>query len=208
MCDKRCIKEISETLQDYIVYRIYHCKGNAAKFWSFRVTIFHELKLWNAIFLRHIDRLRSLSQRELYPWITRINRAQSSHTYLLPFPPPPPLQSPFSIRKFLSFGKFYILPVCRIVDISKCTSITRSPANENRETRQRKAIVEHFYSIAPLAHIRNRRWQKRRMKERYICASRDSMHITLEIKYLNTFFYPQRNTFTFYLYFSLFLGLI
>lgn len=117
---------------------------------------FHDLIKF-AIFLQHIDRLRPLSPRESYPaGNANINRARNLCIHIPPFSPR------FSIRKFLSFGKFFTLPVCPIVDISKCTSITRSPTK--RETRERKAIVNIFI----LLHFLIKDDKKEGMKEKYI----------------------------------------
>lgn len=94
------------------------------------------------IFLRHIDCDRCPKENHI-SWAGRIIIARNLCIHILPALPFPP---PFSMREFLSFGKFFTLPICPIVDISKCTSITRSPANDNKE-KELLNIFTLLYSL-------------------------------------------------------------
>jgi len=149
--------------------------------------------LRNAIYFYDISIDYDRCPRENHiPWATRIIIVRNLCIHILSRLPLPP---PFSICEFLSFGKFFTLPVCPIVDISKCTNMTQSPANGNKETGQRKTIVEYLYSTFLLIFV-IKDDKKRGMKVKCICASRDSM----QIEYLNIFYIPQQELLLFFIH--------
>lgn len=73
--------------------------------------------------------------------------------------------------------------------------MTQSPANGNKETGQRKTIVEYLYSTFLLIFV-IKDDKKRGMKVKCICASRDSM----QIEYLNTFYILQQELLLFFIH--------